>query len=160
MFKLGKIFSQQKLNFDRKWCSNSERYQYIEFQQLEGLRWRCLRLQCTQQILLLLLYCDSSKRLLTFPWDRWTSEEHQSRPWQFTLCQISHHERERERSAASTTTWKNATSRLRNQKEKDSSSASWNKCLSVIQSYFWTTAVSLSTSLYTVCFIFLSNYKT
>lgn len=61
----------------------------------------------------LTLYSDSSKWLLTFLWDCWTSKEHQSCPWQFTLCQTSSWEW----SAASTTTWKNATSQCASKKK-------------------------------------------
>lgn len=61
----------------------------------------------------LTLYSDSSKWLLTFLRDCWTSKEHQSCPWQFTLCQTSSWEW----SAASTTTWKNATSQCASKKK-------------------------------------------
>lgn len=61
----------------------------------------------------LTLYSDSSKWLLTFLWDCWTSKEHQSCPWQFTLCQTSSWEWR----AAPTTTWKNATSQCASKKK-------------------------------------------
>lgn len=93
----------------------------------------------------LTLYSDSSKCLLTFPWDLWTSKEHQSCPWQFTLCQIS--PRERGRSAASPTSWRNATSRLCSAPERKRLSLDLIKEPPlVVRSLFCTRILPISTS--------------